>query len=73
MIAVQHHGGGHALDLLHDSVYTDQPFLNHLFMHLLQVIITAAEGVREHHACWMVEPVLIIVIRVGEDQLVEGS
>ena len=44
-------------------------------MHLLQFIITAAEGVRENHTYWVVEPVpaVIILIRVGEDQLVEGS
>ena len=44
-------------------------------MHLLQFIITAAERVRENHASLVVESVqtILILIRIGEDQLVEGS
>jgi hypothetical protein len=44
-------------------------------MHLLQLIITPIEWVREYHASWVLVsvPNIIILIRVGEDQLVEGS
>ena len=44
-------------------------------MHLLQLIITSIEWVREYHASWVLVSVLtvIILIRVGQDQLVEGS
>ena len=44
-------------------------------MHLLQLIITPIEWVREYHASWVLVsvPTVIILIRVGQDQLVEGS
>jgi len=44
-------------------------------MHLLQLIITSIEWVREYHASWVLVsvPTVIILIRVGQDQLVEGS
>lgn len=75
MIGIKHHCGSHALDFLHDSVHTNKPFLDHLFMHLLQFIVTAAEWVREYDASWVVVsvPTVIIFIRVGQDELIEGS
>ena len=44
-------------------------------MHLLQLIITSIEWVREYHASWVLVSVLtvIILIRVGQDKLIEGS
>ena len=44
-------------------------------MHLLELIITSIEWVREYHASWVLVSVLtvIILIRVGQDKLIEGS
>jgi hypothetical protein len=44
-------------------------------MHLLQLIITTTKWVRQDNSSWVLVsvPTLFILIRVGEDQLVQGS